>query len=175
MKISLRSSLIYIAKNTAPFLSVFSRNLHFHKLFTKSFGLPFAPDAVPAPCFKTASHRSRTWLVHAAVLAMSYLIRSVVQLSMSFEGRSLTTLYSNFSFFTTFLFVNVLWMSFPAPCAVPREALRHESSFMRFGEMSLSYNKVKKRAISELFRESLCEFFVDSAWWSVRIGFGQLR
>ncbi len=35
--------------------------------------LPFAPDAVPAPCFKTASHRSRIWHVHAAVMAMSYL------------------------------------------------------------------------------------------------------
>ena len=40
--------------------------------------LPFAPDAVPAPCFKTASHRSRPWPVHETVVAMSYPIRSVV-------------------------------------------------------------------------------------------------
>ena len=78
MKISLRSSLIYIAKNTALFLSVFPINLHIHKMFTKSFGLPFAPDAVPAPCFKTASHRSRPWPVHEAVVAMSYPTRPVV-------------------------------------------------------------------------------------------------
>ncbi len=44
--------------------------------------LPFAPDAVPAPCFKTASHRSRRFLC-PAVLAMSYPIRPVVRLSMS--------------------------------------------------------------------------------------------
>ena len=40
--------------------------------------LPFAPDAVPAPCFKTASHRSRPWPVHEAVVAMSYPTRPVV-------------------------------------------------------------------------------------------------
>ena len=49
MKISWRSSLIYIAKNTAPFLSVFSRKLHLHKLFTKCLAcrllrMPFLPS-----------------------------------------------------------------------------------------------------------------------------------
>ena len=34
--------------------------------------VPFAPDAVPAPS-SAASHRSRPWTVHAAVMAMSYL------------------------------------------------------------------------------------------------------